>query len=55
MNPVVLQIAGGNAFFIGIGMTVVAFALRLWLSRRVWVSLLIIAWLVGISLLFADW
>ena len=55
VNPVVLQIASGNAFFIAIGMTVVAFAWRLWLSRRVWVSLLTIAWLVGASLLFADW
>lgn len=31
MNPIVIQIANGNAFFIGIGMTVFAFVLRLWL------------------------
>ena len=50
MNPVVIQLANGNAFFIGMGLTVIAFALRLWLKGRVWVSLLTIGWLVGISL-----
>jgi acyl-CoA thioesterase-1 len=50
MNPVVLQIASGNAFFVGMGMTVVAFILGLWLSRRIWVSALTVGWLVGISL-----
>jgi acyl-CoA thioesterase-1 len=50
VNPVVLQIASGNAFFIGMGMTVVAFALRLWLKSRLWVSALTIAGLVGMSL-----
>jgi acyl-CoA thioesterase-1 len=54
VNPVVLQIASGNAFFIGIGMTVVAFMLRLWLSSRIWVSLLTITWLVGISLVILS-
>jgi acyl-CoA thioesterase-1 len=50
VNPVVLQIASGNAFFIGMGLTVVASILRLWLDSRLWVSVLTIAGLVGISL-----
>ena len=54
MNPVVLQIASGNAFFIGMGLTVVAFALRLWLSGRVWVFLLTAGWLLGISLVILS-
>lgn len=54
MNPVVLQIANGNAFFIGMGLTIVAFALRLWVSSRIWVSLLTIGWLVGISLVILS-
>ena len=29
VNPVVSQLANGNAFVIGVGMTVIAFALRL--------------------------
>ena len=45
-----LQIANGNAFFIGMGLTVIAFVLRLWLSSRVWVLTLTVGWLVGISL-----
>ena len=54
MNPVVLQIANGNAFFIGIGMTVAAFVLRLWLAGRILVSLITITWLVGISLVILS-
>jgi acyl-CoA thioesterase I len=50
VNPVVLQIASGNAFFIGMGLTVIAFALRLWLDGRVSISALTVGWLVGISL-----
>lgn len=50
MNPIVVQLANGNAFFIGIGMTVTAFALRLWLKKRFAVILLTVAWLIGISL-----
>jgi acyl-CoA thioesterase I len=50
VNPVVLQIASGNAFFIGMGLTVIAFALRLWLNGRAWAVLLTVGWLVGISL-----
>jgi len=50
VNPVVLLIASGNAFFIGIGLTVAAFVLRLWLGSRFWVSALAVGWLVGISL-----
>jgi len=49
MNPFVLQIANGNIFFTGMGMTVIAFAFRLWLNDRVSISLLTITWLVGIS------
>lgn len=45
-----LQIASGNAFFFGMGLTVVAFVLRLWLSSRVWISALTVGWLMGISL-----
>ena len=54
MNPVVLQIANGNAFFIGMGLTVIAFALRLWLNGRVWICLLTVGWLVGISLVILS-
>ena len=50
MNPIVIQIANGNAFFIGMGLTVVGFALRLWLNSRVSSALLTVTWLVGISL-----
>jgi acyl-CoA thioesterase-1 len=54
VNPVVLQIASGNAFFIGMGLTVIAFALRLWLNGRIWASLLTVGWLVGISLVILS-
>jgi acyl-CoA thioesterase I len=54
VNPVVLQIANGNAFFIGMGLTVVAFALRLWLNSRVAISLLTVGWLIGISLVILS-
>jgi acyl-CoA thioesterase-1 len=50
MNPVVVQIANGNAFFIGMGMTVVAFALHLGVKDRRGVVCLTIGWLFGISL-----
>jgi acyl-CoA thioesterase-1 len=50
MNPVVVQLANGNGFFIGVGMTVGAFVLRLWLRKRFAVILLTVAWLIGISL-----
>jgi hypothetical protein len=49
VNAVVVQLANGDAFFIGIGMTVVAFALRLWVNKRFWVVLLTAMWLLGIS------
>lgn len=54
VNPIVLQIANGNAFFIGMSLTVMAFALRLWLGGRIWVSLLTVGWLVGISLVILS-
>jgi len=50
VNPVVIQIASGNAFFIGMGLTVFAFVARLWLDGRIWKVLLTVGWLVGISL-----
>jgi acyl-CoA thioesterase I len=50
MNPVVFQIANGNVFFIGIGITVAAFALRLWLNNRSAIVLLTLTWLLGMSL-----
>jgi acyl-CoA thioesterase I len=50
MNPVVVQLANGNAFFIGVGMTVFAFVLRIWLKNRWEVVCLTVAWLLGISL-----
>src|SRR5208337_440588 len=54
MNPVVLQLASGNAFFIGMGLTVAGFALRLWLNGRVAILLLTAAWLTGISLVILS-
>jgi acyl-CoA thioesterase I len=54
VNPIVLQIANGNAFFIGMGLTVCAFALHLWLSTRIAVTLLTVAWLAGISLVILS-
>lgn len=50
MNPIVVLIADGNMFFIGVGTTVAAFILRLWSKNRCVVVLLTIAWLLGISL-----
>lgn len=50
MNPIVVQLANGNAFFIGVALTVVAFGLRLRLKARLPVMVLMVAWLVGISL-----
>ncbi|HTY86753.1 MAG TPA: GDSL-type esterase/lipase family protein [Candidatus Acidoferrum sp.] len=54
MNPVVVQIASGNAFFIGLGLTIASFALRLWLNSRIGVSLLTLGWLAGISLVILS-
>lgn len=54
MNPVVVQLANGNAFFIGIGMTVLAFTLRLWLNNRPARILLTAVWLLGISLVILS-
>ncbi|HTR43935.1 MAG TPA: GDSL-type esterase/lipase family protein [Pseudomonadales bacterium] len=50
MDPIVVQLANGNTFFFGIGMTVVAFAVRLLVHQRLWVILLTVVWLLGISL-----
>jgi len=54
VNPVVLQIASGNAFFIGMTLTVIAFVLRLWLSHRIAVVLLMAGWLAGLSLVIVS-
>lgn len=54
MNPVVVQLANGNAFFIGIGMTVIAFTLRFWLKQRFQAILLTVLWLLGISLVILS-
>jgi acyl-CoA thioesterase-1 len=54
MNPIVVLIANGDMFFIGVGTTVVAFILRLWLYNRYAVILLMAAWLVGISLVILS-
>ncbi len=50
MNPVVVQIANGNAFFIGVGMTVVALALYIWAKNRRAIFLINIGWLLGVGL-----
>ena len=49
-----VQIANGNAFFIGIGMTVLAFALRIFLEKRFQVILLTALWLIGVSLVILS-
>lgn len=54
MNPVVVQLANGNAFFIGIGMTVVASIVRFWSKNRPSTMLLTILWLLGISLVVVS-
>lgn len=54
MNPVTVQIANGNAFFIGIGMTIFAFILHFWLNKRFEIILLTSAWLIGISLVILS-
>jgi acyl-CoA thioesterase-1 len=54
MNPVVVQLANGNAFFIGVEMTVLAFVLRFWVKRRYLVILLTVTWLIGISLVILS-
>lgn len=54
MNPVVVQLANGNAFFIGIGVTVFASILRLWPGRRYLTILLAVTWLIGICLVILS-
>ena len=49
MNPLVLEFANGNAFFVGMGLTATAFTLRLWLRGRLPVLVLTATWLLGIS------
>jgi acyl-CoA thioesterase-1 len=50
MNPIVVLIANGDMFFIGVGTTVAAFILRLWFTNRYVVAMLTAAWVLGISL-----
>jgi acyl-CoA thioesterase-1 len=50
MNPIVVLIANGDMFFIGVGTTVAAFILRLYFNNRYVVVMLTAAWLLGISL-----
>jgi lysophospholipase L1-like esterase len=52
MNPVALQIANGNSFFIGMGMVAVALALRLWLKGRISALALRITYIAGIVFVF---
>jgi acyl-CoA thioesterase-1 len=54
MNPVVVQLANGNMFFIGVGMTVVAFALYTWARSRRQIFLLNICGLLGIGLVIIS-
>lgn len=54
MNPVVVQLANGNAFFIGIGMTVVMFALYVWTKNRFQIFLLNIGCLFGVGLVIIS-
>jgi acyl-CoA thioesterase I len=54
MNPVVVQLANGNAFFIGMGMTIAMFALCLWAKSRIQNFLLNIGCLFGIGLVIVS-
>lgn len=54
MNPIVVELANGDAFFIGLGLTVLAFGLRFGLSGR-WGSILqTTVLLLGISLVILS-
>jgi acyl-CoA thioesterase-1 len=48
MNPIVLQLANGNSFFVGLGMIVAALFLRLWFGGRFWGLVLRISYITGI-------
>lgn len=49
MNPIALQLANGNAYFVGLGMFVVSLFLRLWLSGRIFVFFLRICIIAGMT------
>ena len=49
MNPVALQFANGNAFFIGISLVIVTLVLRFWFSHRVAGLALRIGFITGIT------
>ena len=48
MNPIVLQLANGNLFFVGLVMIVAALFLRLWFEGRILSLILRIGYIVGI-------
>jgi acyl-CoA thioesterase-1 len=48
MNPIVLQLANGNLFFVGLVMIVAAFFLRLWFEGRILGLFLRIGYIAGI-------
>jgi len=48
MNPIVLQLANGNLFFVGLVMTVAALFLRLWFGGRIPGLVLRIGYIAGI-------
>jgi lysophospholipase L1-like esterase len=48
MNPLILQFANGNVFFIGLGMVVLSFVICLRRNGRLVKSLVTIGWLLGI-------
>ena len=48
MNPIVLQLANGNLFFVGLVMIVAALFLRLWFEGRIWGLFLRISYIAGI-------
>jgi lysophospholipase L1-like esterase len=54
MNPVALQLANGNAFFIGIGLVIVALILRFWFSGRITSLALRIGFITGITLVILS-
>jgi acyl-CoA thioesterase-1 len=49
MNPIVLQLANGNSFFVGLVMIVAALFLRLWFEGRVLGLVLRISYIAGIA------
>jgi hypothetical protein len=50
MNPIVLQLANGNLFFVGLVMIVAALFLRLWFEGRILGLVLRIGYSAGILL-----